>query len=86
MATPAFCNSINKEQNRIKARCEEIDETMRALEDERKAFEERNEALEAVRDLYQTSQETLETALMTQARFSAAGSEAVAGDAPLVAN
>ena len=67
--TPEFCETINSEQRRIRARCDEIDGTARALEDERLALEERNEALEVVKSLYTSSQQTVDEALATQARL-----------------
>lgn len=66
---PVFCETINDEQNRILARCEEIDATSRALEEERQALAERGEALESVKKLYQSSQQTVDEALATQARL-----------------
>lgn len=67
--TPEFCETISSEQRRIQARCDEIDGTARALEDERVALEERNEALEVVKSLYRSSQQTVDDALATQARL-----------------
>ena len=71
MPSPAFCNLISKEQHRIRTRCEEIDGTTQALEEERRALVERDQALEAIRDLYETSQQTVDEALEVQVRLNA---------------
>ncbi len=69
MATPTFCMLIGKEMSGIDRRCEQIAQTIEALEDERRVLEERNEALDAMKALYRESQKDVEAALATQARL-----------------
>ncbi len=71
MIKPPFCNAITEEQRVIEARCNEIDGTMRALEEERKALEERNKALEGVKAIYTSSQQVVEESHATQVRLNA---------------
>ena len=68
--TPTFCKTLRKEQHKIRARCDEIDEIIRTLEGKRKAIEECDEALESVQGVYHRSQQTVDVALTALARLS----------------
>ncbi len=70
MPTPTFCMTIGKEMQGIGSRCEEIDQTILALQQERSVLAERREALDAMRALYKTSQKQIDEALIVQASTS----------------
>ena len=78
MPTPTFCMTIGKEMQSIDGRCDEIENTMQALERERLVLVERKQALEAMRSLYKTSQKQIDEALVIQASTSGIELEAVA--------
>jgi len=69
MATAEFAELINTELVHIDTRCEEIDETSKALVSERGALEKRKKMLETTGTLYEQSQEIIEEALETQLRL-----------------
>lgn len=72
MQTLEFCQTMTTELHRNKTRCEEIDETCKALEVERRALQARNQALESVGLLFQSSQQVVNDARTQQARLNPA--------------
>ena len=76
MTSLDFCNQIATEQDRIKARREELNQALRAMNEERRALEEREQALDAVSALYKSSQQTVDEAIAIQAGICAAATGA----------
>ena len=70
MVTGEFQNNVNDELARIRSRCLEINETIRALEEERDLMKDCEELLATLQDRYGSVRQSIEDARKLQVRLS----------------